>query len=734
MLSLLEMQLAQRNFSAAVRYFETYRTYPDGVGGSAGGSIYRLAAKAYASLAEFAPALKAARTAQAMVSSDHDTGLLAEVFITLGGILRDMNELREAEKAYRDAESIFRRTDGLEGQSRALNHLAGLFFRQNDYRNALSVLIDAAEIARQLDDKQKLAFMMGNIGRIYTFLGDLSAAEQHLRLNIDLSDELGDTLEKSKALLSLAYLQLQTAEYVEAESSLEAAYLGIVETQSQRDEVIYLTYLGELLYRTGRTDRSRTVLERGLALAEEFGAETSLAGRVRRHLAELFVILGNNRLARKHCSSARVIFRRVGDKVELGALSKIDGLIASAGNRAAEARRAFIKAIDLLDESGVRWEKAEALVAAGKSGVFTQRQRMTYLFRAEEFYGRSRIAARHEEVSSLVSNLETKTSEVLSESKSIIGSNKLDYLTNCREIRKLKKQLPLLKNADLTLLLTGETGVGKDHMARYYHSLVRPNGPYVAINCASVPETLLESELFGYARGAFTGAAQNKEGLFVLAHGGVLLLDEIGDMPLSIQAKLLGVIEKRKVLPLGSTEEIDLDIKLVAATNTELETMVEEGTFRRDLYFRLSGFGFHMPPLRERKEDIPLLLNHFMSQRNLLADGQEIPVELVRRFIEYDWPGNIRELDNKIKRMELFAQMVVEGDLSEVANMLFDDENTSESISLFDRVEQFERELIRDAILAARGNKSEAARMLGVHEATVRTKLKRYGIDLNASS
>jgi transcriptional regulator with PAS, ATPase and Fis domain len=283
-------------------------------------------------------------------------------------------------------------------------------------------------------------------------------------------------------------------------------------------------------------------------------------------------------------------------------------------------------------------------------------------------------------------------------------------------------------------LITGETGVGKDHLARYYHSLVRPEGPFVAINCASVPETLLESELFGYQKGAFTGADSDKKGLFEAASGGVLLLDEIGDMPLMLQAKLLGALESRVVTPLGSTRRIGIDILLVAATNQNLEAMVEAGTFRRDLYYRLSGITFHLPPLRERKEDIPLLLEHFMIRRGLLEPGGKPTAELVQQFLAHSWPGNIRELDNVINRLEVMSQSVAAGDLQEVARSILEPEaTTDDERGLFDRVEQFERKLITEALLAAGGNKSEAARMLGIHEATVRTKLKRYGIGQESS-
>ncbi len=506
-------------------------------------------------------------------------------------------------------------------------------------------------------------------------------------------------------------------------------------TPSRRDEVIYLTYLGELQYRTGQFEASQVTLDRALIMAEQIAPETTLVGRILRHRAELAVLTGNFRLAQRIVHKAIAIFEKTGDKVETGALCRLKGQILEAENKPSESVAAYKQAISLLADSGVRFEKAQALVAAGNSKLFPVRDRMTYLFRAEEYYSRSQMPIREEEVSRLISELELdSSSHSVGATLPSPGSADTEYVTVNSKIRQFLDQLPALARSDLPLLITGETGVGKDQLAKYYHSVVRPGRPYVAINCASLPETLLESELFGYRKGAFTGAEANKLGLFVAANGGVLLLDEIGDMPLSLQAKLLGVLEKRKLTPLGSTTEVDLDIRLVAATNRNLEEMVARGTFRSDLYYRLGGIQFHLPPLRERKEDIPVLLERFMTRRQMLSEGERLPVELVRQFLDYGWPGNIRELDNTVKRLEMMAHMVAEGDLVELTRSIFGVEEAPSKGTLFDRVVEFERRLILEALQLAHGNKCEAARMLGVHEATVRTKLKRYGITSGAGA
>jgi transcriptional regulator with PAS, ATPase and Fis domain len=464
-------------------------------------------------------------------------------------------------------------------------------------------------------------------------------------------------------------------------------------------------------------------------LAEEAAPESLLCGRVLRQLAELYVQQKNYSSASRVAARAMSILEHVENKVEIGALLKLKAVIADSKNDSGQCQQLFNKSLELLGEAGVRFEKADALAAAGRCPTFSSRNRLIYLFRAEEYFTRIRNVMRLDEVGSQISELNNGNTAEMDSCK-VSPEPIAGYLTECDEINRFINQLPIIGRMDLPILLLGETGVGKDHLARYYHSLIRPGGPFIAINCASVPETLLESELFGHKRGAFTGADNDKLGLFEAANGGVLFLDEIGDMPMSLQAKLLGVLERQKLLPLGTTKEVDLDIKLVAASNRDLDAMVEQGKFRRDLFFRLSGMSFYIPPLRSRKEDIPVLLKHFLKNTPLLKKEETIPPDMLKQFLEYDWPGNVRELQNKVKKLEVMAQMVVEGDIVELSRSLLSNATESKDDSLTDRVEEFERQLILEALLAAKGNKSQAARMLGIHEATVRTKLKRYGISL----
>lgn len=730
----IESLMAVDDFSGVVRYYENHRSEFDSTVDIDTAVILRQTSRAYASLTNYPVALKLSRLTQTIFSSRGDTIDLAETFIVIGGILRNMGEMKEAEKAFRDAESIFRRNDCPEGQSRALNLLAGLFFRKADYSNALSVLLDAIQIAKRQKDSEKLAYMMGNIGRIYSFMGDFDKAEKHMLINIEMSHEIGKTIELARAYMSLGYLYIQKANYKKAKSNLTEATELLKECNSPRDEVMCMTYLGELEYRMGEVDEAGKTLLIALAQAEQIAPDTTLSGRVMRHLAEVHVRQNNYQSAQRQIARSMVIMEKADLKVEIGALWNLRAKIAEHQDKINDAKEFFIKAFDELINTGVRFAYTEVLLNAGRSSVFKSRDRMIYLFRAENFYRKNRIQSVVEEIENLISNsgyIDSGVKSIGTDNKPVMKN--VDFMTVSAEIERFKSQLPVIAKSDLPIMLTGQTGVGKDRMATYYHSIVRPDGPFRAINCASIPESLLESELFGYKKGAFTGADHNKKGLFETANNGVLFLDEIGEMPLFLQTKLLGVLQSWEVTPVGSTKEIKLDIKLITATNSNLEEMVEKGTFRRDLYYRISGINFHIPSLKNRKEDIPLLLKHFLREYKLIKDG-DVPSELVHLFIKYDWPGNTRELDHKVQRLQILSQMVAEGDLTELSRNIFGDEEKPADNSLFNKVEQFERKLIVEALLASGGNKSEAARILGIHEATVRTKLKRYAISIDGGA
>jgi DNA-binding NtrC family response regulator len=276
-----------------------------------------------------------------------------------------------------------------------------------------------------------------------------------------------------------------------------------------------------------------------------------------------------------------------------------------------------------------------------------------------------------------------------------------------------------------TVLLCGESGVGKDLIARAIHQhSPRQDRPFVKINCTAIPENLMESELFGYEKGAFTGATTSKPGKFELADTGTVFLDEIGDVPPAIQVKLLRVLQDREFERLGSNRTLHVDVRVIAATNADLRAALEQGTFREDLYYRLNVVPLNLPPLRERREDIPALVEHFARKYGgAWSEGALAPL------MSYHWPGNVRELENVVERSILLAR----GPRVEAADVRIDTAGRARNADAFlpegMTLDQFEQSLIREALKRTNGNKSQAARLLGLTRNALRYRLAQMGLE-----
>ena len=283
-----------------------------------------------------------------------------------------------------------------------------------------------------------------------------------------------------------------------------------------------------------------------------------------------------------------------------------------------------------------------------------------------------------------------------------------------------------------TVLLAGESGVGKDLIARaiHFHS-PRRDRPFVKINCTAIPENLMESELFGFEKGAFTGAVSSKPGKFEQADTGTAFLDEIGDVPGGTQVKLLRVLQERELERLGSNKTRQIDVRILAATNRDLRAALEEGSFREDLYYRLNVLPINIPPLRERRDDIPFLAEHFVGKlaRDLGAKASSLSEGAVKRLLEYHWPGNVRELENVIERSLVLSS----GTRLEASDIKLDTSPRAASAALFlpdgMTLDEHEQAILREALRRANGNKSQAARLLGLTRNALRYRLSQMGIE-----
>ena len=306
-----------------------------------------------------------------------------------------------------------------------------------------------------------------------------------------------------------------------------------------------------------------------------------------------------------------------------------------------------------------------------------------------------------------------------------------------RPIGKARRFLEILKTADIvaptdsTVLIGGESGTGKEVLARYIHDAsLRADGPFLSINCGALPETLLESELFGHVKGSFTGAVRDKQGLFAAARGGTFFLDEVGEMPASLQVKLLRVLQQREVIPVGATEALPVDVRIVAATNRELEEEVRRGNFRSDLFYRLNVLALELPPLRDRRDDLLLLIDHFLTEMAAErgAEVKALTAEALDAVMVYEWPGNVRELQNALEH----ATVLTKGNLIEPQHLPERITRQKKEPLVAERaqpnpsLDMIERAYIMFVLQAEGGNKTRAAEALGIDPSTLYRKLSRY--------
>lgn len=314
-----------------------------------------------------------------------------------------------------------------------------------------------------------------------------------------------------------------------------------------------------------------------------------------------------------------------------------------------------------------------------------------------------------------------------SDSKAIIGKSE--------EIMKVFKMIDKVADTDSTILIYGESGTGKELIARAIHFRSKySNNPFVSINCGALPESLLESELFGHVKGSFTGSIKDKEGLFKVAQGGTFFLDEVGETSPTIQVKLLRVLQEKEIIPVGGTNPMKVDVRLVAATNADLEKAVQEKKFRADLFYRLNVIPIQLPPLRKRRDDIPLLVTYFLQRfnKNLKPNDQKtISKEAMEVLVNYNWPGNVRELENVIERAVILEEVNELSVASLPEGLRY--KNKSSSHLIMDRtqvtLEELEKEYLIKVLKDTSWQKKKASQVLGINASTLYRKIQRYGLE-----
>lgn len=733
------------------------------------GHLSYLSAVSLYGLGQYQKAKEKCQEAFDIFKETGENARMAQTQYMMGRIFLALGDLRNSEMHLRDAISTYRRIGDLGQIIRAYNIIARIHFVNSDFKKAIETLKEALHLAEKIGDQKFVSLFSGNLGRAYTFLGQWEEAEENLLESLRYNQTPGNETSLCRDQLALGYLYLLRREKGKAKRYFEDAFQLIQKNGLERELAIYHEYSGILAFWEGEYKSAEKHYSQALQIGEKIAPCGDLVNQSLRLLAELEFSGKEYLKALSSCQRSLKASLSLGDKLEEGADYRILGQIHSALGEKQKAKEYFTKSINTLQEIGAKFELAFTCLEAGKSTSFDYYQRLGFLSNAENefswldlkyFVGEVNLAIalllleneEFDKIPVFLSRAQTLFEES-GEKNQLLKINQLkqniqiaknrkffqiekdfrspSILTKNGQMLKILDKINQIKDSDINILLIGETGTGKDVLAKSIHfTSKRKNNKFVALNCSAVPESLLENELFGHKKGAYTGATCDETGIFEEAEGGTLYLDEIADVTLSVQVKLLRTIEEKEIIRLGDTKTRKVNVRIISSTNRDIEKEITGGAFRQDLFYRLNAINIKIPPLRERKEDIPLLIRHFLKEYGVkeeLIQALDNPLNL-QGFVEHDWPGNIRELENEIKRI-----VVLSGgekcSFCMMMNKFGEKEGKEEEIkSLPDRLAQFEKEQILKALIITNWIQVKAAQILNIDESLLRYKMKKYGM------
>jgi transcriptional regulator with PAS, ATPase and Fis domain/tetratricopeptide (TPR) repeat protein len=695
--------------------------------------------------------------------------ILGEIQYILGAINQALGDFEEAETQLRDAIAAYRRIEDYKGIADCYNKLANLSFVRSDFFQSSEYLKKALDQAEQVGDQRMKAGILGNLGRIYSLLGQSDKAKENINLNLAANEKSGDEANLARSWLALAYVQLQQRESSAAKLSLQNAYDLIIANNLPRELAIYHEYFGELCVSEGNLKLAEEQYQKALEIGERIAPQGDIINQTYRLLAELKLLAGHYAAASKYANRSLEVSLQLGDRLEEGAAYRVLAAVFDHNLESGRAKKQISLALKLFQKTINDYELAKTYLAAGRLKSLDSLTGLKFLSKAEDIFNELNDkpcqAATYLTLAELLSSAQEGSQAMIfvnEAEKLIVGLDDFLLRQNLNELksrqemqvsqrqenqnarydlgqilttnpamRSILQLADKFKDSDLSVFIEGETGTGKDLLAKAIHySSRRRDKKYIAVNCSAIPEALLENQLFGYAKGAYTGAEKDKPGLIEIADGGTFYLDEIADAPLSIQVKLLRMLETKELVRLGDTEPRKIDVRFVASTNRDLNQALEEGRIRQDLYYRLCGVRLSLPPLRERKEDIPALLQYFLKEAGpAYHDLTEVELaEIYSKLQAYDWPGNVRELENEIKRSVVMAG-IKERNLFELLLEKFEGLRNGNGTSLNDKVAEFEKSLILQALRATNWVKTKAAKILGIPESTLRHKIETYQLN-----
>ena len=667
--------------------------------------------------------LKAGRGALDIAYELKAEDLISMIQVLLGSVDLHQGNVRHAREAFTDALVAARRSGHNLAQCRALLWLAYIEQLHGQLAQALQLADECLDIALRHGGHQYLLASHRLIALFCTQRGEFRRAQSEIWKALSFARSSNQKLEHARCTQLEAWSSSQWTGRPTS-SAISEARQTFGELGSIKDVCVAFEYEAAVELIAGELGKAESAVREAVRIALQEFPDGDMTSQSYRIWAEIDVRKGDFAKAREHANDALGVARRVGERIEIGALERIFGQCEDVAGHEEAARTHFAESIRVLSDCGARYELAHSHLAAGKSEAFDRAGRLMHLHSALALFQEMQVE-RHALEAEEAIRLLTSPPRVKPEAHDV----NITVITRNPAMKQVLSELDRFKDTPHAILLEGETGAGKDLLAAYTHfTSQRADRPFVEFNAAAVPEALVESELFGHVKGSFTGALRDREGLLFAAKTGTFFFNEIGEAPLSFQAKLLTVIESRKARPVGANTERPIEARLIFATNRDLQTEVSKGRFRKDLYFRLSTAHLRVPPLRDRIEDLTPLLAAFLEREGL----SKAQLHVLQSAPEWEslgswpWEGNVRELSTFAQRLavEVLADARQRPELVLPRLMKRSVQNSSESREVFDRSR------IETALRKHSGNKRRAAGDLGIPESTLRWKINHLGIQL----
>ncbi len=707
-----------------------------------------VAASIHSDLGQYSEALRRCKEALPALRTQTRQRELAELECRLGTIKARTGDVLGARDHFEQGLCLYREVEDSVGAGKAWNNLGVVNKTLCRWNQAVECFTRALESARKYGEARAVASRTCNLGVSLLKAGRWSEARAYLADALKRSAALGSDPGIVRSKIAIGILMRLERKWKASAKHLNEALRTSREAGMRREEALALEFLGELSFDSGFPKRAMDYYEKALEIADADDKHVDVRVEVLRRQAEVSIELGRAENALSLCEQACELAVRIHDRYEEAVLERVAGTALLAAGMRDQGLRRLYRSHSMLRNIGQNYELARTALALGRAlansrGEGPDRAK-ELLLEARYLFGQlgSRYWVRQAESELLgllgIDEGPSRGPQRKGRLNGPAAGRELpsDFgLVGCGGwLREVMDAVACFADSTLPVLIEGESGTGKDMVAKALHlASQRKSRSYIPMNCGALPDGTQESELFGYVRGAFTGAVGDRRGCFESAHGGTLFLDEIGEMTWSTQVRLLRVLEAGEVRRLGEAFPRKVDVRVVAATNGDLLKAVRQGAFRRDLYYRLAGVRIKLPPLRERKEDIALLVSHFAGIFSR-AQGKDISVgeDLLQAMLDYSWPGNVRQLRNETERMVTLAAsggVLARDDFSPHVEASEEEDRTA--LTLEEELEHVERTRILEALRESGWNKARAAGLLGgIKRTTLLGRMKKLGIPM----